>query len=145
MSYLADVNGLPTSLCGSPCIGRCSTTWGDIRCKGCGRTEVEIRDWNTYSPVEKKLINLKNSKNYNIRQKFNNSFDKLVNINMQKEEKIKEIENKLFSVRCLIEMVGAEFRHTFANNEEAKESYEKVCESLESIKEAKKLSPVENK
>jgi|TARA_A100001015_G_scaffold319334_1_gene441891 predicted Fe-S protein YdhL (DUF1289 family) len=46
-----------TSLADSPCIGTCSVTqWGDTTCKGCGRTDQEIREWNTYSDNQKKLI-----------------------------------------------------------------------------------------
>lgn len=31
----------------SPCVGLCSTTVGDRVCRGCQRTEDEIRDWFT--------------------------------------------------------------------------------------------------
>ena len=45
-----------TSLHDSPCIGICTVTYGMTRtCKGCGRTATEIRDWNTFTEVEKKL------------------------------------------------------------------------------------------
>jgi uncharacterized protein len=29
----------------SPCVGLCSTTLGDRTCRGCQRSEAEIRDW----------------------------------------------------------------------------------------------------
>ncbi|WP_404297386.1 DUF1289 domain-containing protein [Halomonas sp.] len=29
----------------SPCVGLCSTTLGDRICRGCQRTDAEIRDW----------------------------------------------------------------------------------------------------
>lgn len=29
----------------SPCVGLCSTTLGDPSCRGCQRSEAEIRDW----------------------------------------------------------------------------------------------------
>mgnify|MGYP001168100814 FL=1 len=46
-----------TSLSSSPCVGTCSVTqFGTRICKGCGRTEEEIRDWNSYSDTKKKLI-----------------------------------------------------------------------------------------
>jgi len=62
--------GCCSSLADCPCIGVCSTTqWGDDRCKGCGRTATEVKDWGTYSTVEKKLINLRNAaEKYPIRQ-----------------------------------------------------------------------------
>ena len=31
----------------------------DEICKGCGRSVEEIRDWETYTDLDKKLINLK--------------------------------------------------------------------------------------
>ena len=69
-SRLTSLRGEPTSLEDSPCIGNCSVTqWGDARCKGCGRHDYEIRDWSKYSPVDKKLINLRNADDgYLIRQ-----------------------------------------------------------------------------
>lgn len=58
------------SLSGSPCNGNvCSSTIGDTRCKTCGRTEEEIREWNKFPDILKKTINLKNaSEGYEIRQ-----------------------------------------------------------------------------
>ncbi len=29
----------------SPCIGYCSTSLGDVVCKGCGRTAEEVDQW----------------------------------------------------------------------------------------------------
>ncbi len=67
---LESVLGKTTSLSDSPCTGVCTVTqWGDARCKGCGRFEAEIKNWAKFSNLEKKLINLRNSKDYNIRQK----------------------------------------------------------------------------
>ena len=46
-----------TSLASSPCVGTCSVTqWGTAVCKGCGRTADQIRDWNSYTDTQKKLI-----------------------------------------------------------------------------------------
>lgn len=42
----------------SPCIGICSTTnVGDDICRGCGRTAIEVIEWNTYSNQQKIEIN----------------------------------------------------------------------------------------
>ena len=50
--------GCCASLADCPCIGVCSVTqWGDDRCRGCGRTATELKDWGKYSNIEKKLIN----------------------------------------------------------------------------------------
>jgi len=59
-----------SSLHDSPCIGMCTVTqWGTRTCKGCGRTATEIRDWNTFTEVEKKLIVVRCWEDYLPRQK----------------------------------------------------------------------------
>tara|TARA_S200002703_G_scaffold159324_1_gene172373 strand:+ start:977 stop:1402 length:426 start_codon:yes stop_codon:yes gene_type:complete len=136
MNYIADINGVSTSLSDSPCTGRCSTTWGDITCRACGRTEIQIRDWNKYSCLQKKLINLKNSTKYEIRQKI--EFKKMAH-----EDKIKDIENKLFAARCLVEMIGDQLMQTYGKDPIIKETYKQVFQSLEALQEAKKNLPVE--
>jgi predicted Fe-S protein YdhL (DUF1289 family) len=40
----------------TPCIGICSTTFGDSVCRGCRRYLHEIVDWNRYSEEEKRLV-----------------------------------------------------------------------------------------
>lgn len=40
----------------TPCVGICSTTFGDVVCRGCRRYLHEIIDWNRYSEAEKRLI-----------------------------------------------------------------------------------------
>lgn len=44
-------NTVPT-----PCVGICSTTYGDTVCRGCRRYLHEVIDWNRYSSDEKRLI-----------------------------------------------------------------------------------------
>tara|TARA_R100000808_G_scaffold23123_1_gene50907 strand:- start:12570 stop:12833 length:264 start_codon:yes stop_codon:yes gene_type:complete len=62
MCRLAQLKGEPESLAGNPCIGWCTTRqFGDERCKGCGRLETEIRQWQKYTNIEKKLINIRNA------------------------------------------------------------------------------------
>ncbi|MBC7443994.1 MAG: DUF3717 domain-containing protein [Polaromonas sp.] len=39
----------------TPCIAICSTSQGDERCKGCGRTFEEVQHWLSMSPVEKRV------------------------------------------------------------------------------------------
>ena len=41
----------------TPCLGICSTTYGDNVCKGCKRFVHEVINWNKYTVVEKKLVN----------------------------------------------------------------------------------------
>ena len=40
----------------APCIAICSTSQGDAVCKGCGRTEDEVRDWPALSPWAKRAV-----------------------------------------------------------------------------------------
>lgn len=129
-----------SSLCENPCIGNCTTTnipFHD-RCQGCGRTVEQIRDWPGYSDLEKKLINLENSLEYEIRQK--KEFR-----NMSQENKIKEINNKIFAARCLIEMIGDELIQTYGKDPIIEKSYKDLFNSLSSIKEAEQNLPVELK
>ena len=40
----------------TPCIGICSTTFGDTVCRGCKRFLHEVVEWNGYSEAEKTLV-----------------------------------------------------------------------------------------
>jgi uncharacterized protein len=40
----------------APCIAICSTAQGDAVCKGCGRSEDEVRHWTALSPGEKRSV-----------------------------------------------------------------------------------------
>ena len=41
----------------TPCLGICSTTYGDDVCRGCKRFIHEVINWNSYSNDEKKIVN----------------------------------------------------------------------------------------
>ena len=41
----------------NPCVGVCSTTYGDDICKGCKRFRHEVSSWTKYSDVEKNIVN----------------------------------------------------------------------------------------
>ena len=41
----------------TPCIGICSTTFGDDVCKGCKRFSHEITNWGKFSNNERALVN----------------------------------------------------------------------------------------
>ena len=47
----------------SPCVGVCSTTFGDDVCYGCHRTYKEVIQWNTLSDEEKDGVNRRLIKN----------------------------------------------------------------------------------
>ncbi len=40
----------------SPCIGICSTTFGDLVCRGCKRFSHEITGWNGYTEDQKRMV-----------------------------------------------------------------------------------------
>lgn len=44
---------MPTSMTETPCIGICSTIYGDEVCRGCMRTYQEVIDWNGFSDSQK--------------------------------------------------------------------------------------------
>ena len=41
---------------GSPCIGVCSTTYGDLICRGCHRFAHEVTEWNAYSEAQRLAV-----------------------------------------------------------------------------------------
>lgn len=43
------INDMSKALRSTPCIGICSTTYGDLVCRGCNRFAHEIVAWNSYS------------------------------------------------------------------------------------------------
>lgn len=40
----------------TPCIGLCSTVYGDIVCRGCKRFHHEVVNWNAYDEEEKRAV-----------------------------------------------------------------------------------------
>jgi predicted Fe-S protein YdhL (DUF1289 family) len=40
----------------TPCIGICSTVYGDDVCRGCKRTYEEVIEWNIYKPEQKQAV-----------------------------------------------------------------------------------------
>lgn len=40
----------------TPCVGLCSTTYGDSVCRGCKRFAHEIIDWNRYDETQKAAV-----------------------------------------------------------------------------------------
>ena len=41
----------------TPCLGICSTTYGDDVCRGCKRFIHEVINWDSYSNDEKEIVN----------------------------------------------------------------------------------------
>ena len=40
----------------TPCVGVCSTVFGDQVCRGCKRFQHEVIQWNSYSDLEKEKV-----------------------------------------------------------------------------------------
>lgn len=40
----------------TPCIGLCSTVYGDLVCRGCKRFHHEVVNWNAYQEKEKRAV-----------------------------------------------------------------------------------------
>ena len=40
----------------TPCIAICSTSQGDEKCKGCGRSFDEVQLWTAMEPFEKRAV-----------------------------------------------------------------------------------------
>ncbi len=40
----------------TPCVGICSTTYGDLVCRGCKRFAHEIVQWNGYEPAQRDAV-----------------------------------------------------------------------------------------
>lgn len=103
----------------------------DEICKGCGRSVEEIRDWETYTDLDKKLINLKNvMRGYSIRQKIESYGDEM-------SEKKKDIQGRMTTVISLLEMIGKDMLDEYGKDPKIKESYQALYNSREAILESK--------
>ena len=40
----------------TPCVGICSTTYGDDVCRGCKRFSFEVINWNAFEPEERESV-----------------------------------------------------------------------------------------
>jgi len=121
------------SMSNSPCVGKCSTSMApfDEICKGCGRSVEEIRDWETYTDLDKKLINLKNvMRGYSIRQKIESYGDEM-------SEKKQDIQGRMTTVISLLEMIGKDMLDEYGKDPKIKESYQALYNSREAILESK--------
>ncbi len=47
---------MPARLRRTPCVGICSTTYGDLVCRGCKRFSHEIVGWNGFSEAQRELV-----------------------------------------------------------------------------------------
>jgi predicted Fe-S protein YdhL (DUF1289 family) len=47
---------MPKSTIKTPCVGLCSTVYGDLVCRGCKRFHHEVIHWNAYSDEQKRAV-----------------------------------------------------------------------------------------
>ena len=57
MSNYCIIQSMKKNKASTPCLGICSTTYGDNVCKGCKRFVHEVINWNKYAISEKELVN----------------------------------------------------------------------------------------
>ncbi|EGH21895.1 hypothetical protein PSYMO_10465 [Pseudomonas amygdali pv. mori str. 301020] len=47
---------MPDYIIKTPCVGLCSTVYGDLVCRGCKRFHHEVTHWNGYNEDEKRAV-----------------------------------------------------------------------------------------
>ena len=47
---------MPNQTIKTPCVGLCSTVYGDLVCRGCKRFHHEVIHWNGYNEEEKRAV-----------------------------------------------------------------------------------------
>ncbi|MGV6394461.1 DUF1289 domain-containing protein [Pseudomonas caspiana] len=47
---------MPNQIIKTPCVGLCSTVYGDLVCRGCKRFHHEVINWNGYDEAEKRAV-----------------------------------------------------------------------------------------
>lgn len=47
---------MPTQRIKTPCVGLCSTVYGDLVCRGCKRFHHEVISWNSYDEASKSAV-----------------------------------------------------------------------------------------
>ena len=77
----------------TPCVGICSTTYGDDVCRGCKRFIHEVINWNSFNPEEKESVwkRLEKLKTLIMQSKIS-----IINETIM-EEKIEELQLKINS------------------------------------------------
>ena len=77
----------------TPCVGICSTTYGDDVCRGCKRFIHEVINWNSFNPEEKESVwkRLEKLKTLIMQSKIS-----IIN-EILMEEKIEELQLKINS------------------------------------------------
>ena len=117
----------------TPCVGICSTTYGDEVCRGCKRFYFEVINWNKYDEDEKvaiwtRLESLKTQIIYSKIKKINSK--KLSTKIAELDLKINTDLNEYCQVFDLIKLVS----ESFEDLSEFGISLNHECKSLEKLK-----------
>tara|TARA_A100001201_G_scaffold114108_1_gene97788 strand:+ start:801 stop:1148 length:348 start_codon:yes stop_codon:yes gene_type:complete len=108
----------------------------DERCQGCGRNIEQIRDWESYSDYDKKIVNVKNwLEGYDIRQKIE------AEMSSKDPKKIQDIQGRMTTVISLVEMIGQDMLDEFGKDPSIKESYQALFSCREQILKSKENFP----
>ena len=97
----------------TPCLGICSTTFGDEVCKGCKRFAHEIVSWTKYSQEEREIVNdrLEKFKIQILQHRFaitdKNLFESML------EEKAINFNHSLDPLTWIFDLFRAAGSHTF--------------------------------
>ncbi len=56
VSSMIHTDSMPAKRRATPCVGICSTTYGDLVCRGCRRFSHEITGWNGYDDEQRERV-----------------------------------------------------------------------------------------
>ena len=118
----------------TPCVGICSTTFGDLVCRGCKRFSHEIVDWNSYDDSQKEVIweRLEKIKEQVVGQIVKHKDEELFRSAI-KAQKINEQEEHQATYVLLQCLVRHSKRLSFAGLENASPDHEGREEEIDSL------------
>ena len=118
----------------TPCVGICSTTFGDLVCRGCKRFSHEIVDWNSYDDSQKEIIweRLEKIKEQVVGQIVKRKDEKLFQSAIE-AQKINEQQEHQATYVLLQRLVRHSKQLSFAGLENASPDYEGNEEDIDSL------------
>ena len=118
----------------TPCVGICSTTFGDLVCRGCKRFSHEIVDWNSYDDSQKEIIweRLEKIKEQVVGQIVRRKDEKLFECAIE-AQKINEQQEYQVIYVLLQRLVRHSKQLSFAGLENASPEHEKNEEEIDSL------------
>ena len=118
----------------TPCVGICSTTFGDLVCRGCKRFSHAIVDWNSYDDSQKEIIweRLEKIKEQVVGQIVRRKDEKLFECAIE-AQKINEQQEYQVIYVLLQRLVRHSKQLSFAGLENASPEHEKNEEEIDSL------------